>query len=93
MDASAEFFKQGLLGAALVVLAGVIVFLYKQNQSLSQENRDLSDKRVNDLVQMKDAYFAYMQTMKDAYFANQQALKDLVGNVLTVVQSLKDKLP
>lgn len=92
MDPSAEFLKQGLLGSIIIVLAGVILMLYKENKSLSKENRDLAEKRVLDLIQMKDAYFANAQAMKDAYFANQQGLKDIVESVLNIVLSLKEKL-
>lgn len=86
------FLKEGLLGAIIVALAIVVVFLYKENKNLSNDNRELAEKRVNDLVVMKDTYFNNAQAMKEAYFSNLDSLKDIVQNVLIIVQALKEKI-
>lgn len=87
------FLKEGLMGAIIVALSIVVIFLYRENKSLSKDNRDLAEKRVNDLIVMKDTYFNNAQSMRDAYFSNLESLKDIVQNILVIVQTLKEKLP
>lgn len=41
MDASAEFLKQGILGAIVIVLASVIVYLFKL--LMAEKDKRLSD--------------------------------------------------
>jgi hypothetical protein len=80
MDATAEFIRQGLLGVIVVVLAGVVVFLYKQLQNSY-------DKRITDLDQYKEVF---LSTAKDLLTSNQN-LQKAVDGIVTILQNVKFK--
>lgn len=55
MDASTILSGYGLAGLVIFVLAGVVVVLYRDNQSLQNKLREAQEARVNDQKENKMA--------------------------------------
>lgn len=92
MSPQEQFLKEGLLGAVIVVLSTVVIVLYRENRALTRESLEMAEKRVNDLKQLKDSYFASLETVKDAYTAHFTAIRDIANNIFNVVQTLKERI-
>lgn len=91
MGVEEAFLRQGLLGAIIVALSSAIIFLYRDNIALREENKNLAEMRVNDLKELKDAYFENIEALKQAYFSNIEQVKEIARNTLVIVQALKEQ--
>lgn len=92
MGVEETFLRQGLLGAIIVALGTAIIILYRDNKSLRDENKNMAEMRVNDLKELKDAYFVNIETLKQAYFSNIEQVKEMSRNILVIVQALKEQI-
>ena len=58
---SSSFMDKGILGATVIVLAGVVVFMYKQLVNAQKINSDLQEKRLQDTIDVRDKYAENIQ--------------------------------
>lgn len=89
MEYLAEIAKQGLLGLFLALSLLANYFLYRENRTLSKEQVDLSEKRIQDIIGMKDTYQVSLDAMREAYTQNTEKMNGVINNVLIVVQNLQ----
>lgn len=99
MDKIVEYFLQpqnGILGVFVVILLLVVVWeekqkseLRKEIKELSQELKDLAEKRVNDLERIKDADFALLEKIRATEAEKSDRLKEMVGSILSIAQNLQ----
>lgn len=92
IDPTSQFLREGLLGAIIVVLAGVCALLYRENRSLSKDLRLEVEKRVQDLILIKDAYYTFTTQLKESYFASLEGVKNISQNTLNIVELLKERI-
>lgn len=72
------FIAYGPLGAAVVVMGGVIYFLYKENKSLQNRLYDVQEERLRNAIETRDKLAEPMENMTK-----------LMQNILNVVTNGK----
>lgn len=71
---------QGVLGSLLVIALLVIGFLYRAKEKANKELVEMAERRVLDLVQLKDVY-------TDSALTSQKAFNEAVEKFTVVAQS------
>lgn len=92
MDFLAEITKQGF-GYLLFGLAClVIVHLYRRLEAKEKENQGLSEKRVIDIVTMKDSYMDLAQASRDAQLTNANHIQELLRSQIQIASDLRNMM-
>jgi uncharacterized membrane protein YccC len=89
MDPTSEFLRQGLLGVIIVVLAGVVVWQQKRIDNKDRNLEVMAQKRVEDIVHVKDAYSNQIENIRDAQVESTATIQRILDTMVAMSRSVE----